>query len=142
MDNKKLIITAFLIFLAYQLAKKFLGSDMTQGGTSQDIKPGTDLTYKPNDYELFADTIEQAFWGSLGGFFEDDELAFNVLSKMRTNDDLYKLAQVYGTRGRGILIEEGYNLIQTIEKLLDNNYKEELNAIFEANGINYRFSKN
>ena len=142
MDNKKLIITAFLIFLAYQLAKKFLSSGMTQGGTSQDIKPGTDLTYKANDYELFADTIEQAFWGSFGGFYEDDELAFNVLSKMRTNDDLYKLAQVYGTRGRGILIEEGYNLIQTVEKLLDNNYKEELNAIFEANGINYRFSKN
>jgi hypothetical protein len=141
MDKKKLITTAFLIFLAYYIGKKFFGT-MTQGGTSQDIKPGTNLTYSANDYELFADTIEQAFWGNLGGFFEDDELAFNVLSKMRTNDDLYKLAQVYGVRGRGILIQEGYNLIQTTEKLLDNNYKEELNTIFEANGINYRFSKN
>jgi hypothetical protein len=141
MDNKKTLIVIFLIFVAYQLSKKFLGTGLTPSG-SQDIKPGTDLTYSANDYELFADSIETAFWGNLGGFYEDDELAFNVLEKMRTNDDLYKLAQVYGTRGRGIIIQDGYNLIQTVERLLDNEYKNQLNELYSQRGIKYQFSEN
>ena len=143
MDNKKLIITAFLIFLAYQIVNRILRTDVTQGGTSpEDIEPGTNLSYSNNDYILFADTIESAFWDTFGNFTEDDELAFEVLSKMKTNDDFYKLVKVYGTRGRGLIIVDAYNLIQSIEILLDNEYKEQLNNLYSQRGINYQFSKN
>jgi hypothetical protein len=143
MDNKRLLITAFLIFLAYQIVNRILRTDVTQGGTSpEDIKPGTDLTYSNNEYILFADTIESAFWDTFGNFTEDDELAFEVLSKMQTNDDFYKLVKVYGTRGRGLIIVDAYNLIQSIEILLDNEYKEQLNNLYSQRGIKYQFSKN
>jgi hypothetical protein len=139
--NKEFIKYGIIAVLIIYILNRFFPKG-TQGGQSQEnmvINPAK-LTYKPNDYELFADTIETAAWSS--AFTEDDQLMFETMVKMMNNDDLYQLVKVYGIRGRGVVIVEEYNLIQTLERMLDNDYKEQLNEIYAQRGINYRFSLN
>lgn len=139
--NKEYLKYGVIALLIIYVLNRFFPKG-TQGGQSQEnvqINPAK-LTYKFNDYELFADTIETAAWGN--AFVEDDKLMFDTMAQMKTNDDLYQLVKTYGVRGRGVVIVEEYNLIQTIERMLDNDYKNDLNKLYASRGINYQFSLN
>lgn len=139
--NKEYIKYGIAAVLIIYILNRFFPKG-TQGGQSQEnvvINPAK-LSYKYSDYELMADTIETAAWGN--AFVEDDKLMFDTMAQMKTNDDLYQLVKTYGIRGRGVVIVEEYNLIQTIERMLDNDYKNDLNNIYAQRGINYKFSLN
>jgi hypothetical protein len=141
MDNKRIIIAIVLLFLVYKIVSKIFRDKETN--TSQNVEVNeANLSYPANEYLLMADTIEDAAWGTFGSFSEDDALMYGTMAKLQNNDDLYQLAKVYGIRGVGLIIVDEYNLIQTIEKFLDNDYKRQLNALYAQRGITYRFSEN
>jgi hypothetical protein len=141
MDNKKIIIIIVILFLVYKIVSKIFRDKETDSSQNVEVDK-TKLSYPANEYLLMADTIEDAAWGTFGSFTEDDALMYGTMAKMKNNDDLYQLAKVYGIRGVGVVIVDEYNLIQTIEKYLDNDYKRQLNALYAQRGITYRFSEN
>jgi hypothetical protein len=141
MDNKRIIIAIVLLFLIYKIVSKIFRNKETN--TSENVNVNkTNLSYPENEYLLMADTIEEAAWGTFGSFTEDDALMFGTMAKLQNNDDLYQLTKVYGIRGVGLVIVDEYNLVQTIEKFLDNDYKRQLNALYAQRGITYRFTEN
>ena len=141
MDNKKMIIAIVLLFLVYKIVSKLFKDKETNTSENVDVDK-TKLSYPANEYLLMADTIEDAAWGTFGSFTEDDALMYGTMAKLQNNDDLYQLAKVYGVRGVGLIIVDEYNLIQTIEKFLDNDYKRQLNELYARRGITYRFTEN
>ena len=142
MDNKKVLIIIVILFLVYKIVSKIFRDDKEKD-SSQNVEVNqANLSYPANEYLLMADTIEDAAWGTFGSFTEDDALMYGTMAKMKNNDDLYQLAKVYGIRGVGVVIVDEYNLVQTVERYLDNDYKRQLNALYAQRGIIYRFSEN
>ena len=148
-ENQKNILFYVVLIAAIYVAYKVLKSlwysvgapeGTTTGGSSQNL-PVTEsnLSFPINNYNAFADEIEQAVWGGFD-LGEDDEAVAQVLSMMNTNDDVQQLINVYGIRGEGILIQKYYNLPQTIQKYLDSDLKEAVNNIYQNKGIQYRWS--
>lgn len=142
--NKEYIkygIIAIAIIFILKIVNRLIASG-TQGGQSDErveVDP-KNLTYTFNDYELFADTIETAGLGN--AFWEDDQLIFETMAKMQTNDDLYQLVKAFGVRSIGVLIVDSFTLIQLVERILDNDYKNKLNQLYSTRGIKYQFSLN
>jgi hypothetical protein len=125
----------------YLLYRFFLSEDDQSGGTTQDIEVNQNkLTYPLNQYEIWADGIEAAIWGTsfIGAWWEDDEAIYNTLLQMRTTDDVYQLIRAYGVRYVGVLFNsDGGNLVQMISEYLDDDYKTEVNAYYKLNRINF-----
>jgi len=112
------------------------------GGTSDDLDVNeTNLTYPENNYKVFADGIEAAIWGT--GFIpsmnEDDDAIGNILMAMKTTDDVYELVTAYGIRTRGVLLEDGGNLVETLQEYLDDDVREDVNAYYVQQNINFQW---
>jgi hypothetical protein len=146
MNNKNTLFQVAALVLALYIIKKLFDffkspQTTTTGGQTQEavqIDPSK-LTYDDAVYQTQADNIEAAVWGGLLSVTEDDEAIFDALNKMQTLDDVKRLIQVYGIRGEGIILQEYYNLPQTITMYLDNDYKEQINSIYLQRGINFTF---
>jgi hypothetical protein len=108
------------------------------GGNSQNVDVGNNVTYTNNQFMVFADALEAAFFSGLFGMFEDDELIGNILMRMRTTDDVARLTRVFGVRHiHGITALTGGNLVQLVQSLLDRDVKDKVNDYYEKNGINW-----
>lgn len=146
MNNKNTIIQVAALILALYIIKKLFDffkspQTTTTGGQTQEtvqVNP-SNLTYDDSVYQTQADNIEAAVWGGLLSVTEDDAAIFDALNVMQTLDDVKKLIQVYGIRGEGLVLQEYYNLPQTITMYLDNDYKEQINAVYSQRGINFKF---
>lgn len=148
MNNKakETIILIVVIILIVWLLKKFFSffsnpATTGQGGSAQEqVQVNKEnLTYDDAVYSSLADQIQAAVWGSILDLTEDDEAMRDALLKMETLDDVKKLIVVYGVRGEGIVLQEYYNLPQTITKYLDTDYKQEVNAVYQQKGIQYQW---
>lgn len=146
MNNKNTLFQVAALVLALYIIKKLFDffkspQTTTTGGQTQEAVQvnAAKLTYDDAVYQTQADNIEAAVWGGLLSLTEDDEAIFDALNKMQTLDDVKKLIQVYGIRGEGIILQEYYNLPQTITMYLDNDYKEQINSIYLQRGINFTF---
>lgn len=142
--NKNTIIQVAALILAIYILKKLFDffktpqTTTTGGQTQEEIQVNAQkLTYDDSVYQTQADNIEAAVWGGLLSLTEDDAAIFDALNKMQNIDDVKRLIQVYGIRGEGIVLQEYYNLPQTITMYLDNDYKEQLNSIYLQRGINF-----
>jgi hypothetical protein len=144
MNNKNTIIQVAALILALYILKKLFDffktpqTTTTGGQTQEEIQVNEQkLTYDDSVYQTQADNIEAAVWGGVLELTEDDAAIFDALNKMQNIDDVKRLIQVYGIRGEGIVLQEYYNLPQTITIFLDNDYKEQINAIYLQRGINF-----
>lgn len=145
MNKDTLLKIAFVVVVLYVL-KKVLDifknpQTTTTGGQTQEevtVNPAN-LTFDAAVYNSLADSIEAAVWGGLLSVTEDDEAIFDALRKMKNLDDVKALIKAYGIRGEGIVLQEYYNLPQTITLYLDESYKNEINALYSQRGINYQF---
>lgn len=144
MNNKNTLIQVAALILALYIIKKLFDffkspqTTTTGGQTQEEIQVNAQkLTYDDSVYQTQADNIEAAVWGGLLSLTEDDAAIFDALNKMQNIDDVKRLIQVYGIRGEGIVLQEYYNLPQTITMYLDNDYKEQINSIYLQKGINF-----
>jgi hypothetical protein len=146
MNNKNTLIQIAAIVLALYIIKKLFDffkspqTTTTGGQTQEELQiNAAKLTYDDSVYQTQADNIEAAVWGGLLSVTEDDAAIFDALNVMQNLDDVKKLIQVYGIRGEGLVLQEYYNLPQTITMYLDNDYKEQINAVYSQKGINFKF---
>lgn len=144
MNNKNTLIQVAALILALYIIKKLFDffktpqTTTTGGQTQEEIQVNAQkLTFDDSVYQTQADNIEAAVWGGLLSLTEDDAAIFDALNKMQNIDDVKRLIQVYGIRGEGLVLQEYYNLPQTITMYLDNDYKEQINAIYLQRGINF-----
>lgn len=144
MNNKSTLIQVAALILALYIIKKLFDffkspqTTTTGGQTQEEIQVNAQkLTFDDSVYQTQADNIEAAVWGGLLSLTEDDAAIFDALNKMQNIDDVKRLIQVYGIRGEGIVLQEYYNLPQTITMYLDNDYKEQINSIYLQRGINF-----
>jgi hypothetical protein len=144
MNNKNTLIQVAALILALYIIKKLFDffktpqTTTTGGQTQEEIQVNAaNLTYDDTVYQTQADNIEAAVWGGLLSLTEDDAAIFDALNKMQNIDDVKRLIQVYGIRGEGLVLQEYYNLPQTITMYLDNDYKDQINAIYLQRGINF-----
>lgn len=144
--NKDTIVKIAVVVAVLYIVKKILDifknpQTTTTGGQTQEevsVNAGN-LTFDSAVYNSLADQIEAAVWGGLLSLTEDDEVIFDALRKMKNLDDVKELIRVYGIRGEGVVLQEYYNLPQTITLYLDSDYKNQINALYSQRGINYQF---
>lgn len=97
------------------------------------------MSYKLWQYDGWADEIEAAIWQTFFDLTEDDSRISEVLMYMKTDDDVAQLICAYGVRGAGIIVQDYYNLTQSISGYLDPDYIEVVNEYYESVGITYRW---
>lgn len=128
------------LYAGYKIYQLF--NQDKSGGTSDDIEVNENkLSYPIGTYKVYADEIEAAIWGT-GAFpsmTEDDEAIGLILMDMNTADDVYQLATEYGVRTRGVLLEDGGNLVETIQTYLDSDIKATVNADYRAKNIPFQW---
>lgn len=146
MNNKNTIVQIAIVLVVLYVLKKILDifknpQTSPQGGGAQEniqVNPAN-LTFDQAVYDSLADQIEVAVWGGIMAATEDDEAIFDALRKMKNLDDVKELIKAYGVRGEGIVLQEYYNLPQTITLFLDSDYKEQINSLYSQRGIKYTF---
>lgn len=146
MNNKNTIVQIAIILVVLYVLKKILDifknpQTSPQGGGAQEniqVNPAN-LSFDQSVYNSLADQIEAAVWGGIMAATEDDEAIFDALRKMKNLDDVKELIKAYGVRGEGIVLQEYYNLPQTITLFLDSDYKEQINSLYSQRGIKYTF---
>lgn len=140
-----LVIAVVVIYALYkafkftQAATDLFGApdDAVTGGSEELVVDLNNLTYNEAWYVQQADVIEQAVWGG-SAFWEDDDAIESVLLMLNSDDDFIALSNAYGVRGRGVVLRDYYNLIQTIQEYLDDSNKEAVNQNYASKGMNTR----
>jgi len=127
-----------------------VGIPEESGGTSQNVVVNTSkLSFPASSYQVWSDEIENYCWGSgllpdftdpttYGGDLElqkQIEIA-KIMVNLRNADDWGQMIRVYGNRGRGIIIQDYPNLIQTLQKFLSPLVKDKINQATKLRGIN------
>jgi hypothetical protein len=144
-DLKTALIIIVVLFVLYRVNKFFsaVGSgigapDGSQTGGSEEHQPNMqNLTFPTWKYEQLADIIESSVWGGLA-FTENDDAIEEALKECQTDDDFIALSAAYGVRGRGVILRDYYNLVQTLNLYLDNSNRENVNTDFESKGMDVR----
>lgn len=137
--GEKLALGTGGVLLAWYLYGRFFSRDRSGGSSDQDVTVSSSgLTYDPGYYSVLADEIEAAFFGTPFQLWERDDDAAFVLSQLWTDDDVSKLIQVYGVRG-ATLLTSGYTLPAAVVAFLDEDYKEQINELYQGRGMVYRF---
>ena len=91
-------------------------------------------SYPDAVYSNLADAIEQACLG----FGTDEQIIYQVFSKMNNDLDVAKLIVAYGTRRIEFTLEMG-TLAQVLVSELDSSEIANVNNILSKKGITYRF---
>lgn len=96
-----------------------------------------ELTYDTAYYFQLADSIEAAIWEMW--VVEDDATLFASLAALYTDSDWYELSRIYGKRCRPKLLCEKETLLNSIIRYLDDDYKDEINALYAERGMTIHF---
>lgn len=105
--------------------------------------PKVQLSYKPSQYITWADKIEDAMnvnWLD----FTDEDAIYNIMRKLKTNNDWLELMKAYGMRKYYDPISTEYvfgkdvNLLKALQLELDTKEKNKVNTILKSKGIRYR----
>lgn len=112
------------------------------------------LSYSEVDYATMADALEQHFsdTGVSGGMFGVNQKGiYEIMGRMKTNDDVHKLIEVFGTRDfkdvsmtgamfSFLVKERTCTLPEAITYMLTNGERRKVNDILEKNGLTYKFN--
>lgn len=109
-------------------------------GTSQNNCDAViaNLTYPLIQYDAFSDQIQNAIWET-GPFamYERDDVIAAALMAMNNIDDVTMLICAYWIRGAKDAASATLNLVDSVEKYLDSDYKEAVNEDYQNRGINF-----
>lgn len=132
-----------------------LGIPEESGGTSdQTAKPEkSNLTHPLNQYSAWCDEIEDIIWDSgvlpswgsiytniTGDISTNDEYKIIWIMKQANNiDDVQQMIKEYGRRGRGIVLQDYPNLVQTLRQYLEPQSLDAINYDYQLKKIPYTF---
>jgi hypothetical protein len=141
-DAITLLIVIVVIYALYKLNAFFKGAaaglgapEGAQSGGSEETQANpAKLTFPSWKYEQLADEIEADVWGGLA-FTENDDEIEAALKQLQTDDDFIQLSNAYGVRGRGLVLRDYYNLVQTLDIYLDDDNRENVNAYFASKNM-------
>jgi hypothetical protein len=144
-DAITLLIGIVVLYVLYKLnqfltgAGNYVGAPTgaQTGGSEQQQPNAQNLSFPSWKYEQLADTIESAVWGGLA-FTENDDEIEEALKQCQNDDDFIAISAAYGVRGRGLVLRDYYNLLQTLEMYLDESNRDNVNADFQQKGMNTR----
>jgi len=105
-----------------------------QEDKSKAEKQGQKLSYKPAQYETWANTLEDAMKGP----GTDEKLIYKTIAFCRNDLDLLTLIDAYGIRPLNVWGTRG-NLGQALRDDLDSSEMNTVNKVLEIRGIKYRF---
>lgn len=128
---------AFAFYKLYQWFKKD-----NSGGTTDylPLPAGSQLSFPEFQYQAYADMFEAAWLSGPFGWSEDDAAMGEILMAMKTDADVIALNNAWGERHvHGVSFFSGGNLSQVVQKYLDNDVKQQVNANYEFKGINWRW---
>ena len=125
------------VYLGYRAIKALISNSATSAAQSDVQKlqsKGMKASYPDAVYSNLADSIEQACLG----FGTDEQIIYQVFSKMNNDLDVAKLIVAYGTRRIEFTLEMG-TLAQVLVSELDSSEIANVNNILSKKGITYRF---
>jgi len=103
------------------------------------------LSYPPTQYKAWADGIQGAYdpYGTFGAGTDEDTI-YNILRKLKTNDDWLQLQKVYGVRDYTDYTYNPFgstskiNLVESLNQELGGSEKNKVNQILKSKNITYR----
>jgi len=148
---RKALIVGGVVVIAYLFSKRigrFLNKNIKDIQENLDYNKELDNSkesYPKTQYNNFADAIEKAFNPYGFGYGTDEEAIYNVMRKLKTNNDWLLLNKAFGVRE---YIDYSFNPFGTtynfnmVEMI---NYEDEgsemrnkINAILKSKNIKYR----
>lgn len=154
--NLDLAITIGIIVILLYAVKKIvgiienpLGIPEQSGGTSDtSVTPvQSNLTKPKSQYAVWCDNIEDIVWGSgtLPSFSslyvseeERNQIVF-IMKQMNNIDDVQEMIKVYGKRGRGLILQDYPNLVQTLNQYLTPEDRNAINYDYQLKSIPFAF---
>lgn len=128
-------------FALYKLFKKPPPETVTQAKVEDEIKKsesdGVVPTYGNSQYNIFADSLAAAMF-DVG---TNTDTLYSVIGRMKKNIDVLKLIAAFGIRPYYWFgwKQGDYNLSQWFAEELNAGNYERVNAILQANNVQYRF---
>lgn len=128
-------------FALYKLFKKPPPETVTQAKVEDEIKKsesdGVVPTYGNSQYNIFADSLAAAMF-DVG---TNTDTLYTVIGRMKKNIDVLKLIAAFGIRPYYWFgwKQGDYNLSQWFAEELNAGNYERVNAILQANNVQYRF---
>ena len=161
-DTAIVIAVIILIVIIMNKIGKFIsnplgtisGASPEQGGTSQNVPVNeSKLSFPKANYAVWCDQIENLCWGSglfpdwITNHFDGDSWSADlpvsrqvdiakIMVNLKNADDWAMMMVTYNKRGRGILISDFPNLIQTLQKFVTNKaVKDQINKALQIRKI-------
>lgn len=101
------------------------------------------LTYTAVEYQTMADSLYSYLSDTRAGYAGvDEDGVYDVMSRLRTNDDVNKIITVFGSkeiRKRWQTKSHTYTLPGAISALMSQKERDKVNKCLEKNGITFRF---
>jgi len=132
------IVGLVVLFIVQKSLKGLLTGDGPQQGTEELDIDENNLSYEPEQYDIWADALYEAFnyTGTNYGAVED------VITQLQTNDDLRALINAYGTRTLYVfgIPTASTNLPQAMIRELNWPYSvDDVNEDLTEQGITIQF---
>ncbi|MBR5782016.1 MAG: hypothetical protein IKY27_08580 [Bacteroidales bacterium] len=101
------------------------------------------LTFSSVEYQTMADSLYAYLSDTRAGYAGvDEDGVYDVMSRLRTNDDVNKIITVFGSkeiRKRWTTKSSTYTLPGAISALMSQKERDKVNKCLEKNGITFRF---
>ena len=103
------------------------------------------LSFPPTQYKAWADGIQGAYdpYGTFGAGTDEDTI-YNIMRKLKTNDDWLQLQKDYGVRDYTDYTYNPFgtttkvNLVESLNQELSGSEKNKVNEILKSKNITYR----
>lgn len=140
-----LIVTGVTIggLIAWKLIKRgfAFGRQVQERSEFEKEKDTKKLTYPKTQYKAWADTLTEAWYQYPFGLGTVEETVYNIIRKLKTNNDWLELQKAYGVRPYyyGGFKYDDFNLVEAITfEDEEGEMRKKINAIFASKGITYR----
>lgn len=151
-DIKKTAITIgaiLLLVIIYLVIRKMIRKAKAEKQDEKLINVINDsvvtsnLTYTEAEYAIMAESLRTYFTDQNSGLLGIDQKGiYDVMGRMKTNDDVAIMIEKFGTieyRKNFTFGKETYNLVEAMSKLLTAGERRQVNNILKENGVTFQF---
>lgn len=151
-DIKKTAITIgviLLLVIIYLVIRKMIRKAKAEKQDEKLINVINDsvvtsnLTYTEAEYAIMAASLRTYFTDQNSGLLGIDQKGiYDVMGRMKTNDDVAIMIEKFGTieyRKNFTFGKETYNLVEAMSKLLTAGERRQVNNILKENGVTFQF---
>lgn len=151
-DIKKTAITIgviLLLVIIYLVIRKMIRKAKAEKQDEKLINVINDsvvtsnLTYTEAEYAIMAESLRTYFTDQNSGLLGIDQKGiYDVMGRMKTNDDVAIMIEKFGTieyRKNFTFGKEYYNLVEAMSKLLTAGERRKVNNILQENGVTFQF---